>query len=215
MSGSFQRGRFQVITVPQQQSMKVTSFGIEHIPAFSQMANHSNEETLVFTETEKSQLIEMEPAVHSPQTSFSFQKLQALYETVKEDKGIPKQGDFLSFSTDCETGISFMTPEKELEETLAAGSTMQPESELLHKERETLPIRKQPNSDSELSAPLAGNENSVAKTVPESDQCHEEQACVQTQNSLFYSPSSPMSSDDESEIEDEDLKVELQRLREK
>ncbi|XP_049728530.1 serine/threonine-protein kinase WNK3 isoform X1 [Elephas maximus indicus] len=215
MSGSFQRGRFQVITVPQQQSMKVTSFGIEHIPAFNQMANHSNEETLVFTETEKSQLIEMEPAVHNPQTSFSFQKLQALYETVKEDKGIPKQGDFLSFSTDCETGISFMTPEKELEETLAAGSTMQPESELLHKERETLPIRKQPNSDSELSAPLAGNENSVAKTVPESDQCHEEQACVQTQNSLFYSPSSPMSSDDESEIEDEDLKVELQRLREK
>ncbi|KAM9181078.1 serine/threonine-protein kinase WNK3 [Dugong dugon] len=215
MSGSFQRGRFQVITVPQQQSVKVTSFGVEHIPAFNQMTNHSNEETLVFTKTAKSQLIEMEPAVHNPQTSFSLQKLQALYGTIKEDKGIPKQGDFLSFGTACETGISSMTPEKELEEPSATGSTMQSGSELLLKERETLTVGKLPSSDSELPAPLAGNEKSVAKTGPESDQCHEEQAYVQTQSSLFYSPSSPMSSDDESEIEDEDLKVELQRLREK
>ncbi|KAL2768694.1 serine/threonine-protein kinase WNK3 isoform 2 [Daubentonia madagascariensis] len=219
MTGSFQRGRFQVITVPQQQSVKVTSFGIEQIPAFSETTNHSSEETLVFTETAKSQLVEMEPAAHSPQTSFSSQKLRGLHETFKEDKGIPKQGDnFLSFSTACETDVSSMTPEKELEETSAMGSSVQSGSELLLKEREILTAGKQPSSDSEFSASLAGSGKSVAKTGPESDQClplREEQAYAQTQSSLFYSPSSPMSSDDESEIEDEDLKLELQRLREK
>ncbi|XP_069319849.1 serine/threonine-protein kinase WNK3 isoform X2 [Eulemur rufifrons] len=219
MTGSFQRGRFQVITVPQEQSVKMTSFEIEHIPAFNETTNHSSEETLAFTEQAKSQLVEMEPATHNLQTSFSSQKLQALHETFKEDKGIPKQGDnFLSFSTACETDVSSVTPEKELEETSATGSSMQSGSELLLKEREILPAGKQPSSDSEFSTSLAGSGKSVAKTGPESDQClplHEEQAYAQTQSSLFYSPSSPMSSDDESEIEDEDLKVELQRLREK
>ncbi|XP_037676739.1 serine/threonine-protein kinase WNK3-like [Choloepus didactylus] len=220
MSGSFQRGRFQVITVPQQQSVKVTSFGIEHIPASKQITSHSSEETIVFTETAKSQLVEMEPATHNPQTSFSSQKLRALPKTFKKDEGIPKQSDkSLSFSTACEANVSLMTPEKELEETSATGSSsLQSGSELLLKEREILTVEKQPSSDSEFSTPLAGNGKSAAKTGPESGQClplHEEQACVQTQSSLLYSPSSPMSSDDESEIEDEDLKVELQRLREK
>ncbi|XP_045393580.1 serine/threonine-protein kinase WNK3 isoform X2 [Lemur catta] len=219
MTGSFQRGRFQVITVPQEQSVKMTSFEIEHIPAFNETTNHSSEETLAFTEQAKSKLVEMEPAMHNPQTSFPSQKLQALHETFKEDKGIPKQGDnFLSFSTACETDVSSVTPEKELEETSATGSSIQSGSELLLKEREILPGGKQPSSDSEFSTSLAGSGKSAAKTGPESDQClplHEEQAYAQTQSSLFYSASSPMSSDDESEIEDEDLKVELQRLREK
>ncbi|XP_050632768.1 serine/threonine-protein kinase WNK3 isoform X2 [Macaca thibetana thibetana] len=215
MSGSFQRGRFQVITIPQQ-SAKVTSFGVEHISVFSE-TNHSSEEA--FIEAAKSQLVEIEPATQNPKTSFSSEKLQALQETCKENKGVPKQGDnFLSFSAACETDVSSVTPEKELEETSATGSSMQSGSELLLKEREILTAGKQPSSDSEFSASLAGSGKSVAKTGPESDQClphHEEQAYAQTQSSLFYSPSSPMSSDDESEIEDEDLKVELQRLREK
>ncbi|XP_034844989.1 serine/threonine-protein kinase WNK3 [Mirounga leonina] len=219
MSGSFQRGRFQVITVPQQQSVKVTSFGIEHTPAFHKMTTHSSEEALAFTDRAKSQLVEMEPATHNPPTSLSSQKLRALHETFKEGKRIPKQGDnFSSFSTACETDVSSMTPEKELEENSATGSSMHSGLELLFKEREILTAGKQPSSDSEFSATLAGRGKSVAKTGPESDQClplHEEKACAQTQSSLFYSPSSPMSSDDESEIEDEDLKVELQRLREK
>ncbi|XP_008061144.1 serine/threonine-protein kinase WNK3 isoform X1 [Carlito syrichta] len=219
MSGSFQRGRFQVITVPQQQSVKMTTFGIEHIPASNETTNHSSEEALAFTETAKSQLVEMEPAMHNPQTLSSSEKLRALHESFKEDKGISKQGDnFLSFSTACETDVSSMTPEKELEETSATGSSIQSGSELLLKEREILTASKQPSSDSEFSASRPGGGKSVAKTGPESDQClplHEEQAYAQTQSSLFYSPSSPMSSDDESEIEDEDLKVELQRLREK
>ncbi|XP_032254061.1 serine/threonine-protein kinase WNK3 isoform X1 [Phoca vitulina] len=219
MSGSFQRGRFQVITVPQQQSVKVTSFGIEHTPAFHKMTTHSSEEALAFTDRAKSQLVEVEPATHNPPTSLSSQKLRALHETFKEGKRIPKQGDnFSSFSTACETDVSSMTPEKELEENSAMGSSMHSGLELLFKEREILTAGKQPSSDSEFSATLAGRGKSVTKTGPESDQClplREEKACAQTQSSLFYSPSSPMSSDDESEIEDEDLKVELQRLREK
>uniref|UniRef100_A0A8C9PQ41 Serine/threonine-protein kinase WNK3 n=1 Tax=Spermophilus dauricus TaxID=99837 RepID=A0A8C9PQ41_SPEDA len=217
MRGSFQRGRFQVITVPQQQSLKVTSFGIEHRSAFKEISNQSSEEALAFSETAKSQLVEVEPAVHNPQTSVSSQKLQTLHETFKEDKGISKQLDnFLSFSTACETDVSSVTPEKN--ETSATGSSMRSGSELLLKQREILPAEKQPSSASEFSATLADNGKTVAKTGPESDQglpLHEEQAYAQTQSSLFYSPSSPMSSDDESEIEDEDLKVELQRLREK
>uniref|UniRef100_A0A8D0TY12 non-specific serine/threonine protein kinase n=1 Tax=Sus scrofa TaxID=9823 RepID=A0A8D0TY12_PIG len=219
MSGSFQRGRFQVITVPQQQSVKVTSFGIEHIPAFNKKTSQSSEEAVALTETTKSQLVEMEPATHNPQTSFSSQKLPALQETFKEDKRVPKQTDnFSSFSTGCETDVSSMTPEKELEENSAAGSSMQSGSELLLKEQEILTVGKQPSSDSEFSATLAGRGISVANTGSEREKClslHEDKPCVQTQSSLFYSPSSPMSSDDESEIEDEDLKVELQRLREK
>ncbi|XP_058147551.1 serine/threonine-protein kinase WNK3 isoform X7 [Dasypus novemcinctus] len=149
-----------------------------------------------------------------------FQKLRSLPKNFKEDEGIPKQDDkFLSSSTACEADVSLMTPEKELEETSAMGSSsMQSGSELLLKKKEILTVGMQPNSDSEFSSFLAGNGKSVAKTGPNSGQClplHEEQACIQTQSSFFYSPSSPMSSDDESEIEDEDLKVELQRLREK
>ncbi|XP_045655289.1 serine/threonine-protein kinase WNK3 [Ursus americanus] len=219
MSGSFQRGRFQVITVPQQQSVKMTSFGIEHTPAFNKMTTQSSEEALAFTDRAKSQLVEMEPSTHNPQTSLSSQKLRAPHETFKEGKRIPKQGDnFSSFSTACETDVSSMTPEKELEENSATGSSIHSGLELLLKERDILTAGKQPSSDSEFSATLAGRGKSMAKTGPESDQCLplcEEKAYAQTHSSLFYSPSSPMSSDDESEIEDEDLKVELQRLREK
>lgn len=209
----------QVITVPQQQSVKVTSFGIEYIRAFNKVTSHSSEEALAITEVAKSQLVEMEPATHHPQTSFSSQKFQALRKTFKEDKRIPQQIDnFSSFSIACETDLSFMTPEKKLEEISATESSMQSGYELLLKEREILPAGKQASSDNEFLATPAGRGKSVAKTGLESDQClplHEEKAYAQTPSSLFYSPSSPMSSDDESEIEDEDLKVELQRLREK
>ncbi|XP_066105141.1 serine/threonine-protein kinase WNK3 [Saccopteryx bilineata] len=219
MSGSFQRGRFQVITVPQHQAEKVTSFGIEHRPAFNEITSHSSEEALAFTETSKAQLVEMEPATHNPPTLFSPQKSQVLHATFKELKKIPKQGDnFSSFSTACESDVSSITPEKELEENSTTGSSMQCGSEPLLKERKTLTTGKQESSDSEFFTTLSGRGNSVAKTYPESNQClplREEKAYAQTQSSLFYSPSSPMSSDDESEIEDEDLKVELQRLREK
>ncbi|XP_048192331.1 serine/threonine-protein kinase WNK3 [Perognathus longimembris pacificus] len=218
MSGSFQRGRFQVITVPQQQPVKVTSFGMEHRSALKEMTSQSSEEALVFTKAAKAHLVEVEPAMHNPQTLLSSQRLRTLHETFK-DKGVPKQGDsLLSFSTACETNVSTKTPAKELQETLATGSSLQSESELFHIEKEVLTTGKQCHSNSELLSSLGGNGKSVAKTSSESGQClplHEDQTYAQTQSSLFYSPSSPMSSDDESEIEDEDLKVELQKLREK
>uniref|UniRef100_A0A8C0TFR2 Serine/threonine-protein kinase WNK3 n=1 Tax=Canis lupus familiaris TaxID=9615 RepID=A0A8C0TFR2_CANLF len=208
-----------VITVPQQQSVKVTSFGIERTPAFNKLTTHSSEEVLAFTDMAKSQLVEMEPATHNPQTSLPSQKLRVLHETFKEDKKILKQGDNLtSFSTAHEADVSSMTPEKELGENSATESSVHSGLELLLKEREILIAGKQPSSDSEFSATLAVRGKSVANTGPESGQClplREEKACAQIQSSLFYSPSSPMSSDDESEIEDEDLKAELQRLREK
>ncbi|XP_023563586.1 serine/threonine-protein kinase WNK3 [Octodon degus] len=216
MSGSFQRGRFQVITVPQQQSEKATSFGIEHRPVFKE--KQSSEEALAFTAAAESHLVEVETSTHNIQTSISSQKLQTLHKTFKENKGIAKQIDsFLPLSTASETDISSVTPEKELEETSAMGSSMQSGSKLLLKEREILTSGKQLHSNSEFLANVAGNEKAVEKTSPENNQCLplHEQAYAQTQSSLFYSPSSPMSSDDESEIEDEDLKVELQRLREK
>ncbi|KAM5195162.1 serine/threonine-protein kinase WNK3 isoform 2-T2 [Hipposideros larvatus] len=219
MPGSFQRGRFQVITVPQEQSVKVKSSGKEHIPTFNKMTSHSSEEALAFTETSKAHLVKMKPATHNPQTLFSPQKLQSPHETFKEDKRIPKQGDnFSSSSTACKTDKSSMIPKKKLEEISAMGSSTQSGSKLLRKEREILTVGKQPNSDGEFSATLAGRGKSVAKNRSESDQrlpLRGEKGYAQTQSSLFYSPSSPMSSDDESEIEDEDLKVELQKLREK
>ncbi|XP_014390808.1 PREDICTED: serine/threonine-protein kinase WNK3 [Myotis brandtii] len=218
MSGSFQRGRFQVITIPQQQSEKVTCTGIQHGSAFNDMPSHSSEEAPAFTETAKAQVVEIEPAMHSPETVFSPQNLEALHETFPEVKPIPKPGDSSSFSTAGETDGSSITPEKELEENSATGNSMQSGSELLLTGRERLTVEKQLCSDGEFSATLTDTGNSVADSHPESDQClplQEEKACAQTENSLFYSPSSPMSSDDESEIEDEDLKVELQKLREK
>ncbi|XP_031224887.1 serine/threonine-protein kinase WNK3 isoform X2 [Mastomys coucha] len=216
MSGSFQRGRFQVITVPQQQPVKMMSFGKEHRPSFKKTTVQSHEEALTFAEAAVPQLIEVEPTVPTHEASVSSRKLRTLYETFKEDKGDPEQGD-ISFSTACETRMSSVTSEKNVEETPTTGISVQSGSHLLDKEKNESTPGKQ-TCTSEFSATLAGNGKSVAKTGPEGDQylpLREEQAYAQTQSSLFYSPSSPMSSDNESEIEDEDLKVELQRLREK
>ncbi|XP_059536088.1 serine/threonine-protein kinase WNK3 [Myotis daubentonii] len=218
MSASFQRGRFQVITIPQQQSEKVTCTGIQHESAFNDMPSHSSEEAPAFTETAKAQVVELEPATHSPETVFSPQNLEAPHETFQEVKPIPKPGDSSSFSTAGETDGSSITPEKELEENSATGNSMQSGSELPLKGRERLTVEKQLCSDGEFSATLTDTGNSVAESHPESDQClslEAERTCAETENSVFYSPSSPMSSDDESEIEDEDLKMELQKLREK
>ncbi|XP_052027644.1 serine/threonine-protein kinase WNK3 isoform X2 [Apodemus sylvaticus] len=213
MSGSFQRGRFQVITVPQQQPVQMMSFGKEHRPPFKKTTVQSSEQAVTFAEAAVSKLIEVEPTMPTQKASVSSCKLRTLYETFKEDKGDPEQGDILSFSTACETSMSSVTTEKNVEETSTTEISVQSGSELLDKEKDGSTREKQTN---EFSA--TGNEKSVAKTGPEGDQylpVHEEQAYTQTQNSLFYSPSSPMSSDNESEIEDEDLKVELQKLREK
>ncbi|CAK6450014.1 unnamed protein product [Pipistrellus nathusii] len=192
MSGPFQRGRFQVITVPQ--SEKVAGTGARHRPAFSDRPSHSSGEAPAFAATARAQVVGVEPATHRPETAFSPQSLEALHGTFQKGKPVPKPGDSSS--------------EKELEGNSATGSSMQSGSELRLKGRE-----KQLCS----AAALPGRGHSVAGSHPGSDQClrREGKALAQAESSLFYSPSSPMSSDNESELEDEDLKVELQKLREK
>lgn len=208
---------FQVITVPQQQPVQMMSFGKEHRPPFKKTTVQSSEQAVTFAEAAVSKLIEVEPTMPTQKASVSSCKLRTLYETFKEDKGDPEQGDILSFSTACETSMSSVTTEKNVEETSTTEISVQSGSELLDKEKDESTREKQTYMN-KFSVTPEGNEKSVAKTGPEGDQylpVHEEQAYTQTQNSLFYSPSSPMSSDNESEIEDEDLKVELQKLREK
>ncbi|XP_060230894.1 serine/threonine-protein kinase WNK3 isoform X4 [Meriones unguiculatus] len=213
MRGSFQQGRFQVITVPQQQPVKMTSFRKEHRPPFKKATVQSSEEALAFAEAAVLPLVEVEPSIPTPKASVSSRKLRTLYETFKEEKENPEQEDILSLSTASEP----MTTEKNMEETSTTRISVSSGSKPLDKEKEELIPGKQPCTK-KFSSTLPSKEKSVAKTGPKSDQylpLREEQACAQAQSSHFYSPSSPMSSDDESEIEDEDLKVELQRLREK
>ncbi|XP_061470104.1 serine/threonine-protein kinase WNK3 isoform X2 [Rhineura floridana] len=166
VAGSFQRGRFQVITVPQ------ASGGSESEPR------------------------------EMPPTS----------EAGAEEEWVPRQGEIAKMASVMgETDVSSITPEqRELEQNSATASSMQSCTEPWAKGGF---MQKQPSSDSELSAPVGGSLEGWER----SQQQREERGGTHTKrrSSLFYSPSSPMSSGDESEIEDEDLKVELQRLREK
>ncbi|XP_062975526.1 serine/threonine-protein kinase WNK3 [Elgaria multicarinata webbii] len=167
VAGSFQRGRFQVITVPQQ----LASGGSENEPC------------------------EMLPS-----------------SELGAEAGASRQGEIAPLTSAVgEMDVASTTPEqRELEETSATTSSMQSCSEPWSKGGF---VRKQPSSDSELSAPMGGSLEGWERSQPS----QEERAGTHSKrrSSHFYSPSSPMSSDDESEIEDEDLKVELQRLREK
>ncbi|XP_015278436.1 PREDICTED: serine/threonine-protein kinase WNK3 [Gekko japonicus] len=123
---------------------------------------------------------------------------------------VPKEGEMATEATG-ETDASSTSPEqREPEETMATGSSMQSCSEPWTKGGF---VRKQPSSDSELSAPMGGSLEGWERSQRSQDERSGTHG--KRRSSLFYSPSSPMSSDDESEIEDEDLKVELQRLREK
>uniref|UniRef100_A0A8D0HVL6 Serine/threonine-protein kinase WNK3 n=1 Tax=Sphenodon punctatus TaxID=8508 RepID=A0A8D0HVL6_SPHPU len=163
-AGSFQRGRFQVITVPQH----LASCDTESEPG---------EEKLPSSRPEA------------------------------EEQVAP------SLLLAGEMDASSITPERELEETSATGgSSTQSCSKPWAQGRS---VRNQPSSDSELSAPMGGSGVEGREWHQPSQEERGGGGLTKRRSSLFYSPSSPMSSDDESEIEDEDLKVELQRLREK
>ncbi|XP_030050135.1 LOW QUALITY PROTEIN: serine/threonine-protein kinase WNK3 [Microcaecilia unicolor] len=181
-SDSFMRGRFQVVTVPQQLEQTDSDIARGEAQASSeQLQSFANVEPL---DTNI-------PSVPSPGTP----RVSRPEDTT------------LSASTTYETDISSLTPEREL-----TGNSMQLgcEHELQGGRREPCDCH-QPSSDSEMSAPLVGLQEPASDCV----QGPTTRGCLQKQNTVFYSPSSPMSSDDESEIEDEDLRVELQRLREK
>nr|XP_033777673.1 serine/threonine-protein kinase WNK3 isoform X2 [Geotrypetes seraphini] len=179
---SFMRGRFQVVTVPQQLQQSDSDIARCEAQASSeQLQSFANIEPC---DTDI-------PSVPSPGTP---------RVTRPEDAT-------LSVSTTYETDTSSLTPEREL-----TGNSMQfgCEHELQDGRRGSCDHH-QPSSDSEMSALLVGLQDPANDCV----QGPTSRACLQKQNRVFYSPSSPMSSDDESEIEDEDLRAELQRLREK
>uniref|UniRef100_A0A452H4W3 Serine/threonine-protein kinase WNK3 n=1 Tax=Gopherus agassizii TaxID=38772 RepID=A0A452H4W3_9SAUR len=119
----------------------------------------------------------------------------------------PPRESLLWASPACETDASSLTPEREPEELSATGSSTEPWAEG--------PVRRQPSSDSELGPEELGK--TLGSGRERRPPTAEDRAChgAKRRSSLFLSASSPMSSDDESELEDEDLKVELQRLREK
>uniref|UniRef100_A0A8C8SU86 Serine/threonine-protein kinase WNK3 n=1 Tax=Pelusios castaneus TaxID=367368 RepID=A0A8C8SU86_9SAUR len=160
-SASYQRGRFQVTTVPLQPAPRAAD-----------------------VEPDAARLEKPRP----------------------DDPGTPMLGESLQGAgTACETDASSLTPEREPEEMSATGSSTEPWAEG--------PLRQQLSSDCELGPEESGETRGSSRewrTLPaEERDCHG----AKRRSSLFHSPSSPMSSEDESE--DEDLKVELQRLREK
>uniref|UniRef100_A0A670K562 Serine/threonine-protein kinase WNK3 n=1 Tax=Podarcis muralis TaxID=64176 RepID=A0A670K562_PODMU len=188
VAGSFQRGRFQV------RIMEPTQL------TFSLCLSLSLSVLQVITVPQASGGSESEPCEMPPSS-----------EPGPEEEA-PRKGEIAILAGAMgETDASPTTPEqRDLEEKSAIASRMQSFSEPWPKGSF---VWKQPSSDSELSAPMGGSLEGWER----SQQSQEERdgTHVKRRSSLFYSPSSPMSSDDESEIEDEDLKVELQRLREK
>ncbi|KAG6922489.1 WNK lysine deficient protein kinase 3, partial [Chelydra serpentina] len=157
-SVSYQRGRFQVTSVPQQPAPRVADTGPDAV------------------------------GPEEPQT---------------DEPGTPPPGESLPWASPA----SSLTPERELEELSATGSSTEPWAEG--------PVRRQPSSDSEPGPEDSGEtlgSSRERRPPPAEDRTGHG---AKRRSSLFHSASSPMSSDDESELEDEDLKVELQRLREK
>ncbi|XP_074064658.1 serine/threonine-protein kinase WNK3 isoform X7 [Macrotis lagotis] len=158
-AGSFQRGRFQVLT---------------------SLSEDAGQETWL--------------------SSAAF---SSHHEPLEDDQASREGENFLSLSTTCEMDPTSMTPEKD---TSTTESSAQSGPELGGT------VWTQLSSESESSAPLGPREELKGNPSEEKVQ---EAPYVQTSSALFYSPSSPMSSDNESEIEDEDLKVELLKLQEK
>ncbi|PIO39335.1 hypothetical protein AB205_0031910 [Aquarana catesbeiana] len=171
-TSAFKRGRFQVVTVPQQEQRA------------------TNESASV------------PPTSLQTQSPIPFEKTGSVGTKAEET---PQ-----SASTAFETDNSSLTPDAELEETSATGSSAhyRPTMWMDGKTENNFP--KQPSSDSEMSAVLSKDQEREAGENSNGDKVF-----TPKQNAQLYSPSSPMSSDDESELEDEELKVELHKLREK
>ncbi|XP_018088284.1 serine/threonine-protein kinase WNK3 isoform X2 [Xenopus laevis] len=175
-TGAFKRGRFKVVSVPQQEQ-----------PPESESAG-------------------------APSHCY-YPDNPLLQET---ESGNTKAKDTpQSISTACETEASSLTPDRELDETSANGSSAQSSSAVcINDIRKPSSCKKQPRSDSEPESATPGRPLDIKGREKDVGQ-QGEKVYNRKQNSFVYSPSSPMSSDDESELEDEDLKVELQKLREK
>lgn len=132
----------QVITIPQQQAEKDTCTGIGHGPAFDAMPGHAGEEAPAFPETAKAPAAE-EPATLSPEAAPSPPPTrEAPHETSQGGQPTPQPGDSSSFSTAGETDVSSsLTPEKELEDNAATGSSMQSAPKCCSKGQSGVPLR--------------------------------------------------------------------------
>ncbi|XP_030403071.1 serine/threonine-protein kinase WNK3 isoform X1 [Gopherus evgoodei] len=149
--------------------------------------------------------VPQQPAPHVADAGPDAARLE---EPQADDPGTPPPRESLLWASPaCETDASSLTPEREPEELSATGSSTEPWAEG--------PVQRQPSSDSELGPEELGK--TLGSGRERRPPTAEDRAChgAKRRSSLFLSASSPMSSDDESELEDEDLKVELQRLREK
>ncbi|XP_075434549.1 serine/threonine-protein kinase WNK3 isoform X3 [Ascaphus truei] len=178
-TGAFKRGRFQVITVPQQeQPASNVPDGAPSLCLEPEMQLSTGETELSGTRAEE-----------SPQSA----------------------------STACDTDTSSPTPDQELGEASAIGGSSATSGSVLWMKgiKRQSSFKKQPSSESELSATPGRPQEYKGREREAGQHPQGERSYTPKQNSLLYSPSSPMSSDDESELEDEDLKVELQRLRQK
>ncbi|XP_078520684.1 serine/threonine-protein kinase WNK3 isoform X2 [Lissotriton helveticus] len=198
-SSAFKRGRFQVISVPQQLEETDSTVNDLHL-----VLSHP-QELAPGTEMLQS-VIDTEPTAACAQTLSSNKPLTFI-------PGRSAEGTVLSVNSAAQLDGSVVTSANELEastkdQRLASGS-LEPHSKDA--------LSKQPSTDSEPSAIqcVEDEQSDTLEHAAEIQQQPTEGCYVQCQNPLFYSPSSPMSSDDESEVEDEDLKVELQRLRKK
>lgn len=198
-TSAFKRGRFQVISVPQQLEETDSTVNELHL-----VLSHP-QELAPCTEMLQS-VIDTEPTAACAQPLSSNKPLTFI-------PGRLVEGAVLSVNSAAQLDGSVVTTTNELEATTKDQSLASASLELHSKDA----LSKQPSTDSEPSAILCveDEQTDTLEHAAEIQQQPTEGCYVQCQNSLFYSPSSPMSSDDESEVEDEDLKVELQRLRKK
>ncbi|XP_043935225.1 serine/threonine-protein kinase WNK3 [Protopterus annectens] len=195
--GSFKRGRFQITSVPQDcegtsSSICKTLYG-ENVAEGKSVGTANLENICTVTAATKvtsSSIPETETLGH-----FS------IIQTKKELSVNSAENISVPFGAMCVSDSASTAAETE---PLPTVISMASESALCLKDvkRDTL-VPKQTSTESEVSV------------APTEDVLLFMQGLEGRHDSPLYSPSSPMSSDNESEMEDEDLKEELQKLREK
>ncbi|XP_051789540.1 serine/threonine-protein kinase WNK3 isoform X2 [Erpetoichthys calabaricus] len=207
---SVQRGRFQVIPVSTEMELvsKPVQSGTMQSAECSSSMTECIQGSSLFTTDEQFQT---EKIVGR----FSVTRTQTECQSYLETASLPS-------THTCEMNSSSFTPEQDSRSTSTSAScSTQSES---WKQDGNLTIEAHTvNAESPKQSMTDGDDSSVP-VGPSGDancragppQQEEGTHRLQKQNSThLYSPSSPMSSDDESEVEDEDLRRELQRLREK
>ncbi|KAG2456135.1 WNK3 kinase, partial [Polypterus senegalus] len=207
---SVQRGRFQVIPVLTEMELvsKPVQSGTMQSADCSSSMTECIQGSSLFTTDEQFQT---EKIIGR----FSVTQTQTESQSHLETASLPS-------THTCEMNSSSFTPEQDSQSTLTSASCST-QSESWNQDGNFTIEAHAVNADSPKQSMTDGDDSSVP-VGPSGDancragppQQEEGTHRLQKQNSAhLYSPSSPMSSDDESEVEDEDLRRELLRLREK